>query len=1038
MLIRSLLLLACLNTLSPVMGQDQNWSFEWVAPDKSFFRASILDIVQDKQGGLWTASSQGLNYYDGINAINYHNEPGNKNSLLSNYVTALDIDGDNLWIGYDNGGLSILNVVTRQIQHLGIEFLKTRVNTIARIDSIVYVGLTVNGAIMLTRDGKQLGTIDLTPLIGKHYTDVLRRSYNSIYRFLPKSDGSVWLATHDGLYTYNPATQELRDIRLTTAVTNRDDLFSCFISDGADGLWLGGWEAGLTHYNPVTKKIKRYRYDHPKDELFNNIISSILLNPENPNELYIGSIDRGVGVFNIAEEKFYFMPSERDIYNRRQPTTQVYKVFSDNAGNTWIGSDLGIAIFHRPDAAIRFNVLPVTSSTNGAYYGVNDVFIDEKNNRLLLATSNADGVNARDLQTGAVTHVSIPIMPTEEMTQHARFMLGIGRDSLLITSRDYLLLLDQKNLKWLNFPQPAITRGGVSVRFMHIAPGANNTLWIGSSRNGFFELNRNTNEYTHYRHLNGDSSSLANDYIRDMAVDTAGNLWLVTYGKGLTRFDARKHTFTQYFVDEDLAALSIHIDNEGKIWLAGENGIKVITVQDGKPQLMQQLNSGIFFEPAYEFAADANGYLYTLTQMGLIRIHERTFQVASIPFDDYFKAIERHNARLKIIDSILYMSTTQGYFTINLNKASFRSPEHPGLVIKSMEILGEPYFVAPGKSVTLKYFQNSFTIQYGVTSLRMADRVTYSYLLEGSDSRWIRTGNRNYITLKDLGPGTYTLRVQASDPLSDWRAEATLLTVHIESPFWRTWWFGMLIVLVVSAAVYVGFRFKVRQVRRAEKLKAETTERIMKSQVKALQAQMNPHFIFNCLNSINYFILESKPLEASEYLAKFSKLIRLFLEELNEEYISLAKELQTLDLYLQLEQLRFGAKLTYTIETDGLDKDSMYVPTMIVQPFVENCVIHGIQPLNRTGHIFIRFYTSHNQLVCVVRDNGVGRKKSASEDFRKRKSFGIGLSSLRLHLIQPQSSIELTDLKDENGLPAGTEVTIRFSYMIRSEMPGDD
>jgi sensor histidine kinase YesM len=207
-------------------------------------------------------------------------------------------------------------------------------------------------------------------------------------------------------------------------------------------------------------------------------------------------------------------------------------------------------------------------------------------------------------------------------------------------------------------------------------------------------------------------------------------------------------------------------------------------------------------------------------------------------------------------------------------------------------------------------------------------------------------------------------------------------------------------------------------------------KQISETQIRALQAQMNPHFIFNCLNSINHFILDSKPFEASDYLARFSKMIRLFMEELNEDYVLLSKQRKILELYLELEKIRFERRLVYEINIDpAINADRIYIPSMIIHSFIENSIVHGIQLLNSVGRISVLFVRENDNLKCIVEDNGIGRVKSlqTNKPVLEKKSMGISLSAQRLKSLQPSSSIEILDLKDEANKPSGTRVLITFS-----------
>ena len=216
--------------------------------------------------------------------------------------------------------------------------------------------------------------------------------------------------------------------------------------------------------------------------------------------------------------------------------------------------------------------------------------------------------------------------------------------------------------------------------------------------------------------------------------------------------------------------------------------------------------------------------------------------------------------------------------------------------------------------------------------------------------------------------------------------------------------------------------------------------------MQALRAQMNPHFIFNSLNSINIFILENNKLQASEYLSKFSKLIRMTFQNSQEAFIPLESELEALQLYLELESLRFEKRFEYKITVAGnVDTAMLRVPPLIIQPYAENAIWHGLTHLpsrsQRTpseqagqkekGHLEIEVYVEDEILLYKITDDGIGRKKAAelkSKSASTRKSMGMRITADRIAMLQQQNktSITIADLALAHGTPRGTEVLIKI------------
>jgi hypothetical protein len=217
-----------------------------------------------------------------------------------------------------------------------------------------------------------------------------------------------------------------------------------------------------------------------------------------------------------------------------------------------------------------------------------------------------------------------------------------------------------------------------------------------------------------------------------------------------------------------------------------------------------------------------------------------------------------------------------------------------------------------------------------------------------------------------------------------------------------------------------------------EKTRAELQRQAAELEMQALRAQMNPHFIFNSLNSINMFILENNKLQASEYLAKFSRLIRLILQNSKEAFISLESELEALQLYIELESLRFDNKFEYKISVDeDIDTTILKVPPLIIQPYAENAIWHGLMHKKEKGHLEIKLYQQDEILFCKITDDGIGRKKAAELKSKSstHKSMGIKITKSRIEMMQSNGnnkSVEIKDLVYADGSEAGTEVVLRI------------
>jgi sensor histidine kinase YesM len=251
-------------------------------------------------------------------------------------------------------------------------------------------------------------------------------------------------------------------------------------------------------------------------------------------------------------------------------------------------------------------------------------------------------------------------------------------------------------------------------------------------------------------------------------------------------------------------------------------------------------------------------------------------------------------------------------------------------------------------------------------------------------------------------------------------------SISVEFPFWQKWWFYVLIGIFTASLVGLFFIVRIRYIRK----KGDTKNKMLLSQLTALKSRMNPHFMFNSLNSIQHLIVKQDIKQSNLYISKFGKLMRNVLDVSGKEKISLQEEIEILELYMDLEKLRFGDDFKYELEFhEHLNTYNIDIPPMILQPFVENAIKHGL--LHKKGEKYLKIeFKKEKELVCIITDNGIGRKKS--EEIKKRQnpdhvSFATKATEEQMQLLQEyyheSYRFEIEDLM-ESGEATGTKVSI--------------
>ena len=333
------------------------------------------------------------------------------------------------------------------------------------------------------------------------------------------------------------------------------------------------------------------------------------------------------------------------------------------------------------------------------------------------------------------------------------------------------------------------------------------------------------------------------------------------------------------------------------------------------------------------------------------------------------------------------------------------------------------------------YSQNQFKFYVNFNSVLCESEALITYQLKGFDKQLQNIPfTQNVIDYKYLPPGDYNFELQAK--YRNYSSSLINYSFIINKPFWQVWWFYVLIFFLGFWVIRFIFLYRINQLKRKNieyskqlVLKANLVE----SELKALRSQMNPHFIFNSLNSIQDLILQKDTEASYDYIVLFSNLVRSALNYSNQSFIPIEEEIEFLQNYLKLEKLRFGSNFNYSIKYKKTK--SFKVPSLIIQPFVENALIHGLFHKHNEKKLVIDFSLKDEFLECTITDNGIGREKS--QEIQKRqgnnhKSFALESIKKRLLILQEQYSTEIgyeiIDLY-ENDNPKGTKVILKLPYL---------
>lgn len=296
-----------------------------------------------------------------------------------------------------------------------------------------------------------------------------------------------------------------------------------------------------------------------------------------------------------------------------------------------------------------------------------------------------------------------------------------------------------------------------------------------------------------------------------------------------------------------------------------------------------------------------------------------------------------------------------------------------------------------------------------------------------------QVNDNGHINFNGLASGHYTLYVRGGDKAGNVYPQEDILAIEVEPAWYQTIAFNAAFLFLLAGGILLFIRRRITAIQQ----KALLQQKIVETEMQSLRAQMNPHFIFNCLNSIENFIMQNEKRLASDYLNKFSRLIRMILDSSRSEVVPVAKDMESLQLYIELEQLRFSGKFSYQSYVDPELMNGDYkIPPLLIQPYVENAIIHGLAHSEKTNlQLTISVTLDGDTIKYVIMDNGVGRKQSAEYNQRNKpghQSVGLMITQDRiLHFHQKHQAnglILIKDLFDDHHEPSGTQVEVTIKY----------
>ncbi|PBQ33036.1 hypothetical protein CNR22_15040 [Sphingobacteriaceae bacterium] len=974
-------IICLLFALCPGSAQAQELYFQSMAAKLNLPSDECYHVIQDKKGYIWIATENGLCRYNG-NSIRIYN---GKNGLPEKRVYFIEEEqGGDILLATSDG--RIAHIVNDSIQDF--PFLKafTNFRKVKRDANVIYNMVRLNDQTLIVSD------------------------YSFSYRVT--ASGSISLA-EDSESTRRPGYEKI-DLRNSKPFV-------------------------VKHRQKETSTVEQKGIQNVDFVLRDTVINL-------KYALQNGDLD-GERVLICENENYFFISKGSKLFRLNK---QDYKLsvstfpnailhLSHQSGGLWLGLRKS-GLRYYPTAS---NLENFQKGLDG--YSVSSVWADREGAVWCTTLEK----NVFYCNTTAVTYYS----NIKELSTRTSLMEGVGDSMIASTKFDELLVFYKNKLSKISGYN---SRSGELTDVLKFKDH-----WYICSKGCFLVKHKSMSGFKMVTHANQKNTGTP------LQLDSfAGKLYAISNNFVFKVLGLKQGP---YQINLESRAKSLLCYNDEYIYVGCANGLYKIRLSDKKSMKVKGLSSEITkleraFSGAilvgtreegllllsndtlknicqsaisapciiFEVEQDKDGFVWVATNSGLARLNKtESGNCNGIVYNTSHGILSNTLYDLAITHDLIYASTRDGVFSIPKH-ADLSNKVAPAIYINSLKVNGEGCDFSK-RELQFPHEKNRIEIDFDLLTFRINENSeTLVYQLKGAGDSLKKTRN-HLLSFENLAPASYELVVYALNNDGVRSLIPVIVRFTISPPFWKTSWFALAILFFMGLLIVLIVKKVVKEIRVKEKENTRINKLIAESQLSALQAQMNPHFIFNAINSIQNYILKQDEQKAFEYLGKFSKLIRMVLNHSRQASVNLSQELELLKLYVELEQLRFKDAFTFSIViARDLDLEEIEIPTMLIQPYVENAVWHGLMGLFglRKGHLFLDFSFKDNLLRILIEDNGVGQEQAARyKTTRTKTSLGMQLTGERLKKLNELRGVkgmkvQITDLKDDKGEALGTRVEL--------------
>lgn len=766
---------------------------------------------------------------------------------------------------------------------------------------------------------------------------------------------------------------------------------------------------------PKTNISSRYKFKKIKDDKFIYFAHSTLNIIEKGKVTWKKELLDDIGDIQLDEQgKIYFCllggkglkqydnleAIKQDKYKNYLPNHEISWSHKDRQGGLWVTTlQRGIYYSPNPDRLVY-------NTTNGLSSEKVTALAAKNDNELFVGLSNGDVFHLN------VSENKLEKLPKTDLRQSQIYHLSYDkkRETLWIGSR-YLE-------KWQNGKMVTVfcrddngTKTNCMTRYFNLSNDKNRL--IGANYNGFATLDLEVEKFIHTKF-----STKFNERVNGILEDYEGNIWL-----GLKNGPHvwRDSTVIPENLPLTLKTRTTRIMQMKDSTLVFGTSPRGIVLWKGSHHEVIDIEDGLMSNEVDNMHLDKSDNIWVSSVQGLNRIKRHPNGNFSIR-----KYTKEHGLPSNEVN---VMASTKDAIWVGTNKGLVQIPFKSvdtissAPVIRSITINGKKN--PAQQELILDFDENNLSLEFLSINFSQFGKTNYRYRLLPANTDWILTKSlvANFSALTD---DQYIFELQSQNKEGEW-SESKVFSFTILPPYWKRPWFILFCLIAAGFLIYAIYRYRVQQI----KNKAAMERKIIELERSALRAQINPHFIFNALNSIQNFISSGDKLAANRYLTRFARLIRSALMHSRVTKIPLEDEVKTLNDYLELEQMRFAGEFDYAINvSEDIEMFDMTIPSMLIQPFVENAIIHGLSDSTKQGKIEIDFAKESEYLLVTIKDNGIGINQSLKQKNKSlHKSVGMTITKQRLEILASKKQgdfFKIEEMNSKNGEVLGTKVSLRI------------